>query len=124
LIVHAIRALSVPHPGVEAIRALDAAIGLDSPTGPQSDPEAILIYAFLSTHLQNPGRTLELLERSVRGGFAPVYLLETSPRLDFIRTEPRFVTALDIARRRREVAAAIFERNGGGTLLGLAPGTA
>jgi serine/threonine protein kinase len=124
LTVKAVQAAFAIPPDPNALRALDDAIGLGSANGPQGDPEAVLFYAFVAARLKDRERALTLIERSVGGGFAPVHILETAPALDFIRGDPRFTAAIETARRRREVAAAIFERNGGGTLLGLAPGTA
>jgi TolB-like protein/tetratricopeptide (TPR) repeat protein len=110
-----------PDSARRAVRELTAE---GSYSGPRGDPEAMFLCASLSARIGDDEVALTLIEETVRNGYGAIYLLETSPTFDGVRSSPRFTAALELARRRREVAAAIFERNGGGTLLGLAPGTA
>jgi hypothetical protein len=124
LIFDAIRD-SVKDGNHDAARQAIAAMTVEgSYSGPQGDPEAIFLCAALSARIGDGDVAVDLVDRTVRGGYGPIHLLETSAVFAAVRSSPRFTAALDLARRRREVATAIFERNGGGTLLGLAPGTA
>jgi hypothetical protein len=111
---------------VEAARKTIDEMMTDGPLGggPRGDPEALFLCAALAARIGDRDRALNLLEQTVTGGFWPVQSLETAALFAPLRSNPRFAGALDNARRRREVAAAIFERNGGGTLLGLPPGAA
>jgi non-specific serine/threonine protein kinase len=113
------------HRNREAARRAIVGLTVDgSYTGPRGDPEAVFLCAALSARIADDERALELLEETVRGGYGPMHLLDTSAIFDRIRPSPRFKALVEHARRRREVAAAIFERNGGGTLLNLPPGGA
>jgi hypothetical protein len=110
---------------VEAARAaIDAVLNTDGYSGPRGDPEAVFLCAALAGRVKDDALALDLLEEVVRGGYNPLHLLETSFVFDSVRPTPRFAAMMETVRRRREVAVAIFERNGGGTLLGLAPGAA
>jgi serine/threonine protein kinase len=124
IIYDAIRDAVVQASPESARRAIDLLTSDASYAGPRGDPEAIFLCVSLLARIGDDDRSLTLLEETVRGGYGPVLLLETSPVFARMRSNPRFTAALDVARRRREIAAAVFERNGGGTLLGLAPGAA
>jgi hypothetical protein len=88
------------------------------------DPEAVFLFSALAARIADADDALALIERSVSGGYAAVHLLETSPVFTALRATPRFTAVVETARRRRAVAAAIFERHNGSTLLGLPPGGA
>jgi TolB-like protein/tetratricopeptide (TPR) repeat protein len=105
-----------------ARRALEVLTADGSEGVAAGDPEAMFLYGSLAARIGDDDEALRLLEQAIGAGFSPLYLLETSPLYARIRSTPRFNALLETARRRREVGAAIFERNGGGTLLGLAPG--
>jgi non-specific serine/threonine protein kinase len=107
-----------------ARKAIDAVLMTDSYSGPRGDPEAVFLCAALAGRVGDPSLALDLLEEVIRGGYNPLHLLETSFVFDSVRPTARFGALVETVRRRREIAAAIFERNGGGTLLGLAPGAA
>ena len=124
IIFDAITAAVLHHDHEAARRAIVALTVEGSYSGPRGDPEAVFLCAALSARIADDERALELLEETVRGGYEPIHLLDTSPVFDRIRPSPRFRASVEHARRRREVAAAIFERNGGGTLLNLPPGGA
>jgi len=57
----------------------------------------------------------------VRTGFSPVHALEQSPVLAAVRGSPRFAPVMDLARQRRHIALAVFERGEGPALLGISP---
>jgi serine/threonine protein kinase len=124
LIADSIRVMATDSTPEAARRAIEAVLSTDGHNGPRGDPEAVFMCAAMAGKVDDQSLALDLLEEVIRGGYNPLYLLENSFVFDTVRPSPRFAALVDTVRRRREIAVAIFERNGGGTLLGLAPGTA
>src|SRR5260370_25349750 len=85
LILEAVRAVLAAPRDPNPRRALDDAIGLGSARGPQGDPEAVLIFAFVAARLRERAPALMLIARPVGCVFLPVHLLESPPVLDLIR---------------------------------------
>jgi len=88
-------------------------------TGAKNDPEAVFLAGMVSAHVGQDDVALEMLETAIRTGFSPVIALEQSPVLARIRHAPRFSSILDLARQRRHIALAVFERGEGPSLLGI-----
>jgi len=90
-------------------------------TGAKNDPEAVFLAGMVSAYARQADFALEMLEAAVRTGFSPVHALEQSPVLAAVRGSPRFAPVMDLARQRRHIALAVFERGEGPALLGISP---
>ncbi|HMC53744.1 MAG TPA: protein kinase [Gemmatimonadaceae bacterium] len=90
-------------------------------TGAKNDPEAVFLAGMVSAYAGQAEFALEMLGAAVRTGFSPVVALEQSPVLATARHSPRFPPILDLARQRRRIALAVFERGAGPALLGISP---
>jgi tetratricopeptide (TPR) repeat protein len=102
----------------EAENAIDASAAI------HTDPEALFMLGLIAAaRLKDVPRTMRLVEGAIRGGFSAVKTLEQSPAFGPMRDRPEFAVLVELARQRRQVAAAVFTRGGGNQLLGiLAPG--
>ena len=90
-------------------------------TGAKNDPEAVFLAGMVAAHAGQHDFALEMLDTAVRNGFSAVLALEHSPVLAVERGAPRFGAILDLARQRRRIALAVFERGEGPALLGISP---
>jgi serine/threonine protein kinase/tetratricopeptide (TPR) repeat protein len=87
--------------------------------GRQLDPEAQFLFACWLAHIGDGQRALEALQAAVSGGFSVPATLTREPLFEPLRTEPAFERVLELARRGRESALALFLEEGGDRLLGL-----
>ena len=83
------------------------------------DPESLHYGARHLARLGDNVAALDMLERSVNGGYYGVRPLAIDPWLDSLRHEPRFDAVLARARERHAAAADAFIANGGPQLLGM-----
>jgi hypothetical protein len=85
------------------------------------DPEAVFLAAMTAAVLNDDDSAIAQLTQCVQAGYSPVRALETSPILARLRPRRAFGDILELARQRRRIAQAVFERCGGPELLGLSP---
>jgi DNA-binding winged helix-turn-helix (wHTH) protein/tetratricopeptide (TPR) repeat protein len=101
---------------VEGRRA-DSVRALADATKAMADPEAFYYAARHFAHLDQPVLALEMLTKSVGGGYFCYAPLADDPWFDPVRTEPEFQRLLDQAREGHESAVAASRRAGAGSLL-------
>lgn len=82
------------------------------------DPEAIFQEAWMTCDAGDLERGLELLKRSVAGGYYVAPTLSRSRHFDALRNEPAFQELLAEAVAGRERALGLFREGGGERLLG------
>ncbi|HJQ19347.1 MAG TPA: protein kinase [Gemmatimonadaceae bacterium] len=87
--------------------------------GAKNDPEAIFLAGMTAARAGNDELALELLDAAVRSGYSAVFALEQSPVLAPLRTRPDFGRTVELAKQRRRIALAVFERGDGPALLGI-----
>jgi hypothetical protein len=107
----------------QAIAALHVASGVD----PQNDatlppfPDGEDVY-WTSRFYTRLGRTdlgVSGFRAAIDQGYFPIPLFEREPWLDPIRSEPAFVEAMEVARRRRQQSVHVFNEQRGPGLLGV-----
>jgi DNA-binding winged helix-turn-helix (wHTH) protein len=84
-----------------------------------TDPESLYYGGRQFAHLGHNATALDLLERSVDGGYYGVEPLMHDPWLDSLRSESRFEKVVVRARERQASALATFNASGGPQLLGM-----
>jgi len=82
------------------------------------DPEAIFMQAWFTCDVGDHEHGLEILRRSVAGGYFPVDTLRRSQQFDALRGKPAFEELLALAAAARERALAVFRAGNGEKLLG------
>jgi eukaryotic-like serine/threonine-protein kinase len=85
------------------------------------DPEALFLFGWFLATLGDRERTLDVLERSLGGGFLVSPTLMRQGQFDFLRAEPAFRDLVHRTESRRTLAQAAFREAGGEGLLGLTP---
>jgi DNA-binding winged helix-turn-helix (wHTH) protein/tetratricopeptide (TPR) repeat protein len=101
--------------GPDSVRTIDRIVASDF-----RDPEALFYLARHLAYLHETGRSLELLQRAVAGGFFCYPAMAHDPWLDPLRGKPEFERLLGEARNRHHEAAAAFSKVQGDVVLGLA----
>jgi DNA-binding winged helix-turn-helix (wHTH) protein/tetratricopeptide (TPR) repeat protein len=101
--------------GPDSVRTIDRIVASDF-----RDPEALFYLARHLAYLCEPGRSLELFQRAVAGGFFCYPVMAHDPWLDSLRGEPAFEKLLAEARDRHREAAGAFSKVQGNSMLGLA----
>jgi DNA-binding winged helix-turn-helix (wHTH) protein/tetratricopeptide (TPR) repeat protein len=101
--------------GPDSVRTIDRIVASDF-----RDPEALFYLARHLAYLCEPGRSLELFQRAVAGGFFCYPAMAHDPWLDSLRGEPAFEKLLAEARDRHREAAGAFSKVQGNSVLGLA----
>ncbi len=101
--------------GPDSVRTIDRIVASDF-----RDPEALFYLARHLAYLSEPGRSLQLFQRAVAGGFFCYPAMAHDPWLDSLRGEPAFERLLGEARDRHREAAAAFSKVPGNSVLDLA----
>lgn len=98
---------SIAHRNLDGLEILHAAENKIHERG-VGDPEAMYKIAEAYSVLGDKSAALQVLRRSVEGGFFSYPYLANDPLLDTVRKEPEFADILNIARRRHEAFRARF----------------
>jgi DNA-binding winged helix-turn-helix (wHTH) protein/tetratricopeptide (TPR) repeat protein len=104
--------------GPDSVRTIDRIVASDF-----RDPEALFYLARHLASLGETGRSLELFQRAVAGGFFCYPAMAHDSWLNSLRGEPEFERLLGEARNRHREAAAAFSKVQGEAVLGLAART-
>jgi non-specific serine/threonine protein kinase len=94
--------------------------GLATSLEPQSDPEALFIFAAWMSHLGERERALLTLTRAVRGGFFAATTLAREPVFEPLRGDPAYAELIRHAEQGRDAAWVAFRDAGGEALLSVA----
>jgi non-specific serine/threonine protein kinase len=86
------------------------------------DPEGLYYLARKLAFLGRTEQALEVLGRSVAGGFFPVSTMSRDPWLDSLRDHPGLDAIIREAHRRHELSVKAFTEAGGDRILGLQKG--
>jgi TolB-like protein len=108
---------SVFQPPSDAIPIIEQAIGS------HADPEALFLFGVMLIRLGATARGLDVIGGAVRSGYSPGATLAHNAVFDAVRRDASFIAIEAEARRRVLAASAVFDREGGPTLLGMAPPT-
>jgi TolB-like protein len=115
LSMRAFASLVTPEPSERMQAALEEAVAS------HMDPEALFLFGWIFAARGDGERALEVLERSIQGGYLGARTLERDERFDALRGEARFRELVKTANAGRGKALAAFREAGGETLLGLEP---
>jgi hypothetical protein len=92
---------------------------LDRAVESHDDPEGLFFFAAAYVRIGATGKGLDLIERTVRGGYAAFGLLDRCFAFDQVRNTEQFKGILDHARASMARAEAAFHDGGGAELLGM-----
>ncbi len=98
-------------------RRADSVRALASATKTMADPEAFFYAARHFAHLEQPVLALEMLTKSIAGGYFGYEPLTRDPWFDSIRRASEFQGLVNRAREGHESAVNAFQRSGGTDLL-------